>query len=218
MTNVAVVIGVVALGLLPAGAARCAEAPEAVKRSVRVAVGAGYVASLDDLSDDSDAGVALAVDFATHPSPAWRLGASLEFERYLWSGQGSPWADGRDALYTDERLFDLRLLGFLRFDPWGAAFVSPFVALGLGVARSTSSVNSIQCRPGERIGPAGEASLGVDVEVADALRVGVEGRSALAPFSGADCSTAYIPGEPPDPPEGFRHRLLLAVTFENPFW
>jgi hypothetical protein len=135
MTNVAVVLGVAALGLLPAAAAHCAEAPEAVKRSVRVAVGAGYVASLDDLSDDSDAGVALAVEFATHPSPAWRLGASL----------------------------------------------------------------------------------GVDVEVADAHRVGVEGRAALAPFSGADCSAAYIPGEPPDPPEGFRRRLLLAVTFENPF-
>jgi opacity protein-like surface antigen len=207
----------VVLALLWSGPAWGAEAPRAVERSVRMAIGGGYVVEEYRRPDGMDTGVAFAVDIAQHLGQRWRLGVSYAFERYWWSNTGTEHLDGSVPLFINRTLLDQRLLGFVRFDPLPPGPVSPFISVGVGKARSAASLYRVQCTPHERSGWTAEVGAGVDVAVADSMRVGLDWRAAAAPNAVVGCTLAFRYGEPPDPPDGTRHRLLVGVTFENPF-
>jgi hypothetical protein len=181
-----------------------------------MAVGAGYVASSFPHPGGLNTGAAFAVDLACHLSPRWRIGLSYEFERYRWSDYGSTW-DDRRPLFADETLFDQRLLGFVRLDPLGPGTVSPFLAIGYGNGWSTPSVRRSACTQLQPSGWTAEVGFGVDVAVADATRVGLDWRVAAGPSVDMACDLATSQADAPDPPEGTRNRLLLGVTFEDPF-
>lgn len=207
---------VAVLALLGSGPAGGAEAPLAADRSVRMAVGAGYVASTHPHTEGLDAGAAFAVDLAGHLSPRWRIGLSYSFERYRWSDTTSTW-DDRRLLFADETLFDQRLLVFVRLDPLGPGPVSPFLALGYGTGWSTPSVRRSACEELQPAGSAAEVGFGVDASVGEAIRVGLDWRVATPPGVERACDLGASLAEAPDPPDGTRNRLLLGVTFEDPF-